>query len=130
MSEVKDRAHRSSARTRLIMPPYGRELAAARTRGELPNVFIHAGDYAWDRAKLRSPPDVLCLPPDGDFRDYDWTPVKKLALTLIVWGRPNSWIDEFATHLVRAGAELVCALNAHQGDNKKVESMFYRMRPT
>jgi len=124
MSEIDDRARRSS-RTRLLMPPYGRELAAARRRGESPNVFLHGGDRSWDRAKLRAPPEVLCLPPDANHYDYDWSLVQGLALTLIVWNREPSLVDSFARQLVIAGASLVAALS---GDERGTFSTFYRPR--
>jgi hypothetical protein len=83
-------------------------------------VFIHAGDRAWDRAKGRRPPDVLCLP-DDFFALYDWRCVKGLAITLVVWGRDYKFIDHFARHLVLAGASMVCALNGNDG-----RSVLYR----
>jgi hypothetical protein len=77
---------------------------------------------------MRTPPEVLCLPPDAEFRDYDWSILTNLGVTLVVWDRDPAWIDHFAQHLVRAGVELVCALNAHRGEGERVESMFYRLR--
>jgi hypothetical protein len=112
---------------KLPLPPYGRELAEARRRGKYPNVFIHAGVRAWDRAKMRMAPEVLCC--DGEFRQYDWTVCKGLSVTLVVWGEDPDWVDSFAQLLVRSGAQLVCALNAHEGDGGQVESCFYRPRP-
>jgi hypothetical protein len=129
MSEVEDRVKGLTKRTGLLIPPYGRELTAARRRRESPSVFIHAGERAWDRAKLRAPPEVLCLPPDADFRAYDWSILKNLGVTLVVWDREATWVDDFAQHLVRSGAELVCALNSYRGEGEKIESVFYRMRP-
>jgi hypothetical protein len=104
------------------LPPFGRELAEARRRGEFVNVFVHAGDHAWDRARRRAPPEVLCLPPDESADTYDWTVVKGLQITLIVWNRDEAFVDSFARALVIAGATLVAALT-NQGS-----SSFYRPR--
>jgi hypothetical protein len=54
---------------------------------------------------------VLCCPPNADFREFDWSCVSGLGLTLVVWNRPAEFVDEFAKHLVRCGATLVAALN-------------------
>jgi hypothetical protein len=104
------------------LPPFGRELSEARFRGEFPNVFIHAGDHAWNRAQKRAPPEVLCLPPDASADDYDWTIVKGLAVTLVVWDRDDEFVDTFARLLVIAGAKMVAALTNEGG------STFYRPR--
>jgi hypothetical protein len=89
------------------LPAFGRELQEARRRGEFPNVFVHAGDHAWDRAHRRAPPEVLCLPPDESAESYDWTVVKGLAVTLVVWDREEAFTDAFARLLVISGATLV-----------------------
>lgn len=120
---------RWSKSSRLPLPAYGRELAEARRHGQKPNVFIHAGARAWERAKLRTPPEVLCCPPDADYRQYDWSMCRGLSVTLVAWGMEAQAIDDFAQHLVRSGAELVCALNAFEGESGEVQSMFYRARP-
>jgi hypothetical protein len=127
MSSSDSRRWKKTAR--LPLPPYGRELTDARRRGQKPNVHIHAGDRAWDRAKMRKPPEVLVCPSDADYRQYDWTACRGLSVTLIVWGRDAEAVEAFAEHLIRSGAELVCTLNAFEGEDGEIQSMFYRARP-
>jgi hypothetical protein len=106
------------------LPPFGRELYEARKRNEVPNVFVYAGDRSWALAQKRSPPAVLCVPPDVvDPSVYDWTICKGLALTLVVWNRPEDFVDGFARQLVIAGATLVAALTPGG-------STYYRPRST
>lgn len=116
----------SAARSKL--PPFARELVTARRRGQRVNLFIHAGDRAWDRARSRRPPDVLCLPPGEDFRTFDWSIVRGLSLVLVWWNGSPAEVDAFARHLVLSGAELVAALGAtHDGKHVgAVRSTFYR----
>ncbi len=114
-------------RTLLPLPPYGRELCEARRRGLAPNVFIHAGDRAWARARVRRPPEILCLPPEAEPENYDWRLCHRLQLTLVVHGRDAAFIDRFARLLVSSGAALVAALSA--SDDAGVESVFYRPEP-
>ena len=115
--------------SRNSIPPYGHELLRARRQGVSLNVFVHAGDRSWDRARMRAPPHVLCLPPDESFRAYDWSAVKGLELTLVVWNRPPEQVDSFARHLVSCGAKLVASLGASVDDQGKVAiacPLFYR----
>jgi len=98
------------------LPPFGKELQTARKAGQLPDVWIMAGDHSWNRARARKPPRVLCLPPDAEFTEYDWRCVAGLHPTLVAWNWPPDRIDAFARHLVHAGARLVAALAAeHDG---------------
>jgi hypothetical protein len=92
-------------------PPFANAVVAAKRRGQQLNVFVHAGDQSWRRAKSRAQPHVLCCPPDADFKDFDWGCVAGLSITLVVWNRPAELVAEFAMHLVRCGAALVVALN-------------------
>lgn len=98
-------------RTGLRLPPYAREVVAAKSRGERLNLFVHAGAEAWRRASGRPSPHVICLPPDKDFGDFDWSCVGGLTVTLVVWDRPGTFVCAFAEHLVRCGAERVAVLN-------------------
>lgn len=75
------------------------------------NVFVHAGAESWRRAKNRPQPHVLCCPPNSGFEEFDWACVAGLGLTLVVWNRPDQFVDDFARHLVRCGASMVAALN-------------------
>jgi hypothetical protein len=109
----------------LPLPPFGRELAAARRHGDTPNVHVHAGTRAWERARMRAPPGVLCLPPEAEYRHYDWAVCRGLALTLIVWDRPREFVDGFARQLVLDGAALVAALGS---DREGATCTFYRPR--
>ncbi len=101
-----------NAAATLSAPPFARELTAARRRRDSLNVFIHAGDHAWRRAKLRRAPNVLCLPPDADFDSFNWSVINGLAVTLVCWNWPPERVDAFARHLVLAGASLVAAIGA------------------
>ena len=96
-------------------PPFANSLIAAKRKGARLNVFVHAGDHAWRRAKSRPEPHVLCCPPDADFTDFDWSCVAGLDLTLIVWNRTPDHVDAFAKHLVKAGASLVAAIVGGDG---------------
>jgi len=98
-----------TASHRRPLPPYGRELAEARRRGEAVNLFVHAGVGAWERAKARGAPHVLCLPPGSDFNSFDWTVVRGLSLMLIAWDLDEADVEAFGRHLVTCGAELVMA---------------------
>jgi hypothetical protein len=98
----------------LPLPPFSRELLAAKRRRESLNVFLHAGDRSWDRARKRLPPHVLCCPPDADFAAFDWSCVERLHLTLVVWNREWSFVDGFARHLVISGAALVVAIGGYR----------------
>ena len=95
----------------LKAPPYARDLIAAKRRGESLNLFVHAGDHAWQRAQRRAPPHVLCCPPDDEFKSFDWRCVSGLDLTLVIWNRDPEFVDAFARHLVRSGATLVAAID-------------------
>ncbi|MEO8313252.1 MAG: hypothetical protein ABI645_00525 [Pseudomonadota bacterium] len=110
------------------LPPFSKELIAARRSGVKLNVHLHAGDHAWRRAKYRHPPHVLCCPPDSNFEDFDWSCVRGLDITLIVWNRRWEEVDAFARHLVVSGSTLVAALGAFHDGGKitACESTFYR----
>lgn len=97
-------------------PPFAKSLIAAKSKRLPLNVFIHAGEHSWRRAKNRPEPHVLCCPPDADYATFDWTCVGGLELTLIVWGRDEEYVDAFAAHLVRAGAKLVAAIAGFDPD--------------
>ena len=103
------------------LPPFGRELYEARKRNESPNVWVFAGEHSWKRAQGRRPPEVLCLPPDEPADAYDWSVCRGLAITLIVWGRDETFMDSLARLLVISGATLVAALSPEG-------STFYRPR--
>jgi len=90
-----------------MQPPYSRELALARRQGESLNVFIHAGKESWVRARKRRPPNVLCLPPDAHFRQFDWQAVSGLELTLVYVTEDRSKLIEFGRELILSGARLV-----------------------
>jgi hypothetical protein len=114
----------------LALPPYARELLTARKRGLHPNVFVHAGDRAWERARFRLPPNVLCLPPDALFADYDWQCIRGLYPTLIVWNRPPDFVDGFARHLVQSGARMVAALGALHNGERVIDCSPVYYKPT
>jgi hypothetical protein len=104
---------------RLPLPPFGRELAIAVRRRQQVNLFVHAGHRAWERARYRKPPNVLCLPPGDDFQNYDWSCVRGVDLALVVWNWPQEQVDLFARHLVAVGgASLVAALSAEHDGNR------------
>jgi hypothetical protein len=110
------------------LPPYARELMAARRRGVQVNLHLMAGDHAWRRAKGRSPPHVLCLPSGDSFDAFNWSCVSGLDVTLAVWNRPLEFVDGFARHLIHAGARRVAALGAHvveDGAVRAVETTIY-----
>lgn len=107
------------------LPPYARELLAARRRGRPVNLFVHAGDYAWRRAKSRPPGEGLCLPSD-DFPAFDWRCIEDLSLVLVVWNRPPEFTAELARHLVRSGAALVAAIGR---DESGTAGKIYKPEP-
>ena len=112
-------------------PPFSRELLRARKSGATPNLFIHAGEHAWERARSRPAGSVLLLPPGDDFRGYDWRCVRALPLTLVWWNGSPDLVDSFARHLVHSGADLVAALDAEHDGSRVVrcEPVFYRLAP-
>lgn len=115
---------------KLRAPPYSKELIAARKRGEVVNVYLHAGDHSWRRVSRRRPPHILCLPPEQDFTEFDWSCIHGECITLVVWNRNDKWVDAFARHLVISGAELVAALNAEHDDRRVTRCFLLRYRPS
>lgn len=113
------------------VPPFGRDLLKVRKHAGIPNLFILAGDHAWERARSRPAGSILLLPPGEDFHLYDWRCVRGLDLTLVWWNGTPEIVDAFARHLVLAGATLVAALGAiHDGYNvTRCEPVFYRLAP-
>jgi hypothetical protein len=102
-----------------------------RKAGRLPNLFIMAGDHAWDRARSKPAGSALVLPRDESFDAFDWRCVHGLSVTLVWWNGDPATIDAFARHLIHAGAEMVAALGA-QHDGYGVTSCqptFYRLAP-
>jgi len=95
---------------RLRQPPFAAAVLSAKARRQRLNVFIHAGDHAWRRAKARPQPHVLCCPPEEEFTAFDWSCVKGMEIALVVWNRAPGYVDAFAAHLVKSGATLVTAI--------------------
>ena len=91
------------------LPPFGTDLRDARRRGVRPNVFVHAGRGAWERAKERATPDVLCVPPGAEAAAFDWSIVRGLSLMLIAWEMTEQDVRAIGEELIRAGAVLVMA---------------------
>lgn len=112
-------------------PAYARDLVRMRKAGGVPNLFIMAGDRAWDRARSRPAGSVLVLPHDESFEAFDWRCVRGLCVTLVWWNGEPATIDAFARHLILAGAELVAALGAiHDGSGvMSCQPTFYRLAP-
>lgn len=82
------------------LPPYGKHITAAS------NLFIFAGQNAWDRAKQRKKGNAMILP-DGDKpRDYRW-PVSGQQITLIWPDASREAVRDFGKCLIQSGAELV-----------------------
>lgn len=93
------------------LPPYGRELVAARRAGVVPNVYLMVGPRAWARAALRHPPNVLVLPPGDSPADFDWRCCARLDITVQATEEPDADRLALLVHcLKRAGATLVAAI--------------------
>ncbi len=104
------------------LPPFGRQLAAARLRGADVNCWIFACRDAWGRARRRitniGPGSALVLPNDTDPAMLRW-PVHGLDL-LVLWPDGSSGDVEHLGHvLIQNGATLVSALG-------RDETLFFR----
>ena len=93
------------------LPPYGRELVAARRAGVVPNVHLMVGPRAWARAALRHPPNVLALPPGDSPADFDWRCCAGLGVTVQAAEEADPERLALLIHyLLQAGTVLVAAI--------------------
>ena len=93
------------------LPPYGRELVAARRAGIVPNVHLMVGPRAWARAALRRPPNVLALSPGDSPTEFNWRCCAGLGITVQATEEPDSDRLALLVHcLIHAGAALVAAI--------------------
>ncbi len=109
------------------IPPYGRELVTARSSGQRTNLFVYVGSGAWRYAIQRAPGNRLAIPDSIPWRDLDLSCVAGLGVTVIARGWSSDELDEFATRLVRSGADLVAGLHVTETERTlHVASTFYR----
>lgn len=100
------RPHKCSS---LPLPPFGREVIQHRSYGPV-NLFVFAGEGAWQRARRRPIGQRAAVPPNEPWSRFDWTFVNGLGVTLIAHGMAENELCDFGAHLIRRGATLVAGL--------------------
>jgi len=110
--------------TRLVKPPYSREVENARDAGESINLHAHLGSSAWDRAKMVTPGNRLVIPLDKDRgpKDFDFSVLDQLTLILNAIDADLVLARRVAGAMCEAGARMVLLL--HPGLDKNSE-FFY-----
>ena len=84
------------------LPPYGKHVTAAS------NLFIFAGQNAWDRTKQRKKGNAMVLPEGDEPMSYQW-PVSGQQITLIWPDASRKAVLGFGEYLIHSGADLVVA---------------------
>jgi hypothetical protein len=95
------------------LPPYAREVIAARRAGEAVNVHIHVGKRAWDRAAKSGPGYrlVVFLDRDHSPADFDFEFLEGLAVTLNAVDADLTRARQVAISIIKQGAVLVVLLH-------------------
>ena len=107
------------------LPPYAKSIVAARQRREPVNLFLYAGERAWDFAQYKA--QAVVVPDDWSLRDWRW--ISGLAATLVVRGWGGDEVRSLAHFLVRSGASPVVALRVvRDGPVPSVETTHYVAR--
>lgn len=110
-----------------VLPAYGRELTQVRMAGAPVNVFVYAGDRAWQFAQGRPPGGRLVIPQDADWRELDWSCTRGLELVVVARGWRQDDLDELGRHLVLQGAQLAVGLLVERhGPVARVTPTHYR----
>lgn len=108
------------------LPPFGADVLAARRRGESVNLFVYVGAGAWRQAGMKR--HAIPIANADDWRTWDWRLVDGLGITLVARGWGSNAVEALATHLVRAGASPVSALevSANQPVTSVTSTVFRR----
>lgn len=96
--------------TRRKYAPFAREIADLIACGGAPNVYVFAGDGAWDRAARRrsihGPGSAAVMPADVEPEALRW-PAGIDALCLVAFGLPRAHVIRMAQAIVTAGIRCV-----------------------
>ena len=97
----------------LVRPAFAREVWATRTAGGSPNVHVHVGATAWDRAKRRGVGDRIVVPLDLERSpgDYDFKVLDGLTVTVNAIDADLVLARQVAVAVVEQGAKLVVLLH-------------------
>jgi len=102
--------------SRLRLPPFGREVEAALSAGQHPNVRLYACADGWELAKQHratfGPGSTLLLPLGDDPEAYRWPLVCELVAN--VTGLSGDNLQRLARALVRDGCRLAYLLDANR----------------
>ena len=119
------RAAQVSAELRLMSrPAYSREVTAARRAGETPNIHVHVGTHAWERAKAWGVGHRIVVPLDLDRcpTDFDFGCLYGLSVVLNATDSDLIVARQVAVAIVEQGAQLVALLHP---DLTKNSEFFY-----
>lgn len=92
-------------------PPYGAEVEGVLATGRQPNLYVFAGDEAWERAKRRrkvhGQGSALVLPDDAEPEALRWPPVDAVV---VAWPPPSEYARKvgLARALIRDGVRYAC----------------------
>jgi hypothetical protein len=103
------------------LPLYAREVIAASAAGRSPNVYVFAGDSAWQRAQRRrwahGAGSAVAVPLDSEPGAFDWTFLRGQAVVLAAEAITPINRPEYvalAAELIVAGVRFVAASDGRE----------------